>query len=163
MKKQSIEILPLSSVPDYAPVLAYWSYTQWYMKRDIEFSLILKSYTQRTESNDLPLSFVALSGSFPVGMVSLKKNDLWKRKDLNPWLASLFVFPEYRNRGIGEMLVKSARENAKQMSFQNLYLFTGEEEGIDLDSYYVKRGWQFLENGKDNDGNPTGIYIYNLV
>jgi GNAT superfamily N-acetyltransferase len=163
MKNESVKILPLSAVPDFAPILAYWSYTQWYRERDIEFSLILKSYKQRAESDDLPLSFVALSGSFPVGMVSFKENDLWTRKDLNPWLASLYVIPEYRSRGVGEMLVNSVRENAKQMLFKSLYLFTGGEAGIDLDSYYEKRGWQFFGSSKDNDGNPTSIYIYDLV
>jgi GNAT superfamily N-acetyltransferase len=163
MKNNTIMILPLSSVPDYAPILAYWSYMQWYKKREIEFNLILKSYRERSETDDIPLSFVALSGSFPVGMVSLKENDLWTRKDLNPWLASLYVLPEYRRIGIGEMLVQSVIKKAQQMLFKNLYLFTGREEGIDLNSYYEKRGWKFTGSGEDNDGNPTSIYIYNLI
>ncbi len=158
----SIEILPLSSVPDYAPILAYWSYLQWYMKRDIEFRLVLKSYKQRTESDNLPLSFVALSGSFPVGMVSLKENDLWSRKDINPWLASLYVLPKYRKRGIGGKLITAVIDYAGKMSLGNIYLFTGKVEGVDLDSYYKKRGWEFLSREEDNDGNPTAIYIYRL-
>lgn len=163
MKNESLKILPLSSVPDYAPILAHWSYSQWYTGRDIEFSLVLKSYKQRAESDNLPLSFIALSGSFPVGMVSLKNNDLRTRKDINPWLASLYVLPGYRNRGTGEMLINRVIENARQMSLENLYLFTGGEEGVDLNSYYEKRGWKFLAGGVDNDENPTNIYIYNLL
>ena len=46
-------------------------------------------------------------------MVSLKENDLWSRKDLNPWMASLYVVPEYRGKGIGSSLVTHAAETAK--------------------------------------------------
>ena len=97
-------IKPLGECPDYAPVLAYWSYNLWYRSRPIGYDLIIKAYRQRAAGTGVPAAFVAIEEDMPVGMVSLKNDDLWSRKDLNPWLASLYVVPEFRRRGIARVL-----------------------------------------------------------
>ena len=43
-----------------------------------------------------------------VGMVSLKFHDMDTRPDLDPWLGGLLVLPEWRNRGVGTMLMRRA-------------------------------------------------------
>ena len=96
-----------------------------------------------------------------VGMVS-KNDDLWSRKDLNPWLASLYVVPEFRRRGIAEALVGAVIEKARGLGYPELYLFLGHEDGLDLALYYGNRGWQYMEDAVDNDGNPTKIFFYQL-
>jgi GNAT superfamily N-acetyltransferase len=156
------EIKPLKECPDYAPILAYWSYNLWYRKRPIDFDVILKAYGQRAASDRVPLSMVAIEESMPVGMISLKLDDLWSRKDLNPWLASLYVVPEFRNRGIAEMLVNAVVEKARALGYQELYLFLGPEEHMDLALYYSNRGWHYMEDAIDNDDQPTKIFYYSL-
>lgn len=86
---EKIQIEPLTIYSDFAPILAYWAFTQWYLKRNISFAIKVKDYQARARSENIPCSFVALVDGLPVGMVSIKNNDLWHRKDLNPWLASL--------------------------------------------------------------------------
>lgn len=155
-------ILRLEDCPDYAPVLAYWSYNLWYRERDITYDTIIKAYRMRTGETTLPLAWAAIDDDMPVGMASLKMDDLWARKDINPWLASLFVIPEFRNRGIAEQLVSAVLEGAKYAGFPRVYLFTGPSEEIDLAAYYSSRGWQYLEDEIDNDGHPTKIFYYDL-
>ena len=109
----------------------------------------------------MPITWVAIEDGIPAGMVSLKLNDLWSRKDLNPWLSSLFVLEDYRNRGIGSQLIGQVIETAKMLKFPKLYLFTDTGK-IHLDGYYLKSGWSFLEKADGNDGAIINIFYYNF-
>lgn len=157
-----IDIKPISLFPDYAPILAHWSYKQWYLKRSIDFVHVLNSYMDRAKDDYIPLSYLAINNTLPVGMVSLKENDLWSRKDLNPWLASLYVLPEFRNRGIGEMLISAVINKSRNTGLKKIFLFLDQTEINQLSQYYRKRGWKFYEKGIDNDGCETEIYYYNI-
>ena len=82
----------LKKHPDYAPILALWAYREWYKTRSIPFDLIIKSYKKRINHEQMPMTWIAIEDDIPAGMVSLKENDLWSRKNLNPWLAFSFCF-----------------------------------------------------------------------
>jgi len=157
---QDIEIIPLNKKPDYAPILASWSFMEWYGRRTIPFDINLKAYQERSKGLSIPRSFVALYKTMPVGMVSLKENDLWSRKDLNPWLASLFVHEKYRHLGIGGRLVDRVIREAGEQNFSQIYLFLGHNEERDLGAWYRGRGWKYYESGLDNDDLETEIYSY---
>ena len=58
----------------------------------------------------------------------------------NPWLASVFVPPEHRGKGIASALVRTVEEAAKRLGYERLYLFT--ESATSL---YAGLGWQALE------------------
>ncbi|HPK44074.1 MAG TPA: hypothetical protein PLV62_03750, partial [Spirochaetota bacterium] len=78
-----VQVHLLNHFPQYAPILAYWSYREWYTQRDIPFDVIIRSYIERAHSSTIPLAWVAIDEKkLPVGMVSLKNNDLWARTDL---------------------------------------------------------------------------------
>jgi len=163
VKKLAImEIIPLHMAPEYAPILAHWSYMEWYRTRSIDFTLVLRAYQERAHSEKVPLSLVAVDGSLPVGMATLKQDDLWSRKDLNPWLASLFVLPHYRRGGAGQALVKAVTARAKELGFLRLYLFLGQHDRDCLEGFYVSRGWAVVEDAVDNDGLETKILAYDL-
>jgi GNAT superfamily N-acetyltransferase len=75
-----------------------------------------------------------------IGMVSLKFHDMDTRPDLDPWLGGLLVLPEWRNRGVGTMLMHRATEEARRLNISRLYLWTHSAEGL-----YHKLGWQVVE------------------
>lgn len=152
----------LKEHPEYAPILAFWAFREWYKTRTIPFDLVVKSYKERIDDSNMPVSWIAIEDGIPVGMVSLKKNDLWSRNDLSPWLASLYVLPEYRNRGIGDLLITRVKEKATELNFPCLYLFT-DSDNIFLNSYYIKRGWKFLKEENGNDENTVKIYFYTII
>lgn len=158
--EENFRVVDLCEVPFCATVLAYWSYFQWYRERDIPFRANVEAYRQRAAGKKLPLAFVALFGDFPVGMVSLKENDLWSRKDLNPWLASLYVHPEYRGRGISTILCEKVIEKAALCGYKAVYLFLDHNDLSFLKNMYTARGWHFYEKAIDNDGHSTEIYRY---
>jgi GNAT superfamily N-acetyltransferase len=75
-----------------------------------------------------------------IGMVSLKFHDMDTRPDLDPWLGGLLVLPEWRNRGVGTMLMQRATEEARRLNVPRLYLWTHSAERL-----YQKLGWQLVE------------------
>jgi GNAT superfamily N-acetyltransferase len=85
-------------------------------------------------------SFVALENAQVVGTASLDANDLPVRPNLTPWLASVFVDPEHRSKGIASQLVARVEHEARDRGVTRLYLHT-----TDRESFYADRGWTVLE------------------
>ncbi len=152
------EIRLLKECPHHAPTLGRWAYAEWYGKRDIDIATVIMSYQARANDASLPAAMVALEEGVPVGMVSLKDNDLWSRKDLNPWLASLYVAPEHRSRGIGSALIGKLLDHSNKLGIARLYLFTWDH----LSLFYSGRGWKYLENAPGNDGGDVMIYYFDI-
>lgn len=157
-----INIFPLNEKPEYAPILAYLSFNEWYLNRNVPFEAILREYKKRAHDEAIPCSFIALQGTYPAGMVSLKENDLWSRRDLAPWLSSLWVHPDFRKKGIGERLINAVISSAVSEGFGRIYLFLDNKEINYLRKYYMKRGWTFFSECYDNDGAKSEIYCLEL-
>jgi len=62
------------------------------------------------------------------------------RPDLDPWLGGLLVLPEWRNRGVGTMLMHRATDEARRLNVPRLYLWTHTAERL-----YLRLGWQVVE------------------
>jgi GNAT superfamily N-acetyltransferase len=157
-----ISIKTLNEYPQYAPILAYWSHIQWYSEREIDFSVNVNSYIQRSLNGSFPITLIAFYDDIPAGMVSLKMSGLWSKADLYPWLASLFVYPKFRSLGISKQLVNSVVLKAKSFNFSKLYLFIGNNSEFDLLSYYSKLDWYYLEDCIDDDGRESKIMCFDL-
>jgi predicted N-acetyltransferase YhbS len=113
---------------------------------------IVESYLS-TKKGPLPLTLLAMEGSECVGTVSLVENDL-KSKPYTPWLASLYVQEQFRNRGIGNVLVSQIISAARSLGFNEIYLRT--EHAMD---YYRRKNWTFLENVVDEYGLETNVFM----
>jgi GNAT superfamily N-acetyltransferase len=153
-----IDIIPLHLCPEYAPILAHWAYHEWYQDRSVGFDVVLKAYLGRVNDDSLPQCLVAVEDSLPVGMATLKLNELWSRKDLNPWLSSLFVHSARRNRGIGSELVGAVLARSTELGYGGAFLFIGRKGADRLERYYTRLGWAFVDNAVDNDGFDTKIF-----
>lgn len=156
-------ITGLHERPDMAPILARWAHDEWYRHRSLQYELVLKAFLARTKNSSLPQSFVAMEGDIPLGMVTIKKDDLWSRIDLNPWLSSLYVVPEFRGRGTGHALVRTVIRRAGELGFASLFLFLGQSDQERLERFYLKRGWEVEDKAAfDNDGLETKVLKFML-
>jgi len=155
-----LTIYPLYEKKSLYPILAYWSYLHWFLHKNLSFNLIMHEYRKRAESDELPCSFAAIWDEFPVGMVSLRKTDLLSREDLSPWLSALYVLPEYRNRGIGSELIETVLNSSRMKGFKRIFLFLDNRDIIELEKFYSSRGWIYLDDGHDCDGNNTKIFYH---
>jgi predicted N-acetyltransferase YhbS len=92
-------------------------------------------------SEPIPTAFMAHEGECFVGAVSVIANDEERRPQYTPWVAALWVEPEYRQKGIGAALVGRATEFAFATGAQRVYLLSRERRR----AYYEGLGWAVLE------------------
>jgi GNAT superfamily N-acetyltransferase len=149
MTGANIAIDYLANCPELVDELARLSWEEWqeiYRQRQQTLEHSVKNYRERMNTDRLPLTLVAVRAGLAVtcrelvGMVSLKFHDMDTRPDLDPWLGGLFVLPDWRNRGVGTMLMHRATEEARRLNVSQLYLWTHSAERL-----YHKLGWQLVE------------------
>lgn len=105
---------------------------------DVPLEQVKQRFLEHLNDEEMPLTLVALFDSKPVGMCSLREND-GIRSDLMPWLGSLVVDPAYQKQGIGEQLIDATKQQAKQLGFEQLFLFAFDPT---IPDYYQKLGWK---------------------
>lgn len=144
-----LQIVPLYEKPEFASTCAAWSFGQWgchYDNKTLENSI--KNYELRASNTEtLPLTWIGIINEKIVGMISLVECDHEDRKDLTPWLASMFVHPDFRRKGYASKLIQHLHENAKKLGFNTLYLFTP-----DMKVLYDKNGWTQIGTVRDPRG-----------
>jgi predicted N-acetyltransferase YhbS len=133
----------LVDYPQFIPTLAAWHHAQWsYL--DLGKSVAQRAAALRTHlRNAVPMTVVARSAAGLLGSASLIAHDMDTRMELSPWLASVYVAPAHRHKGVGSALVREIASRATALGFSTLYLFTP-----DRAPFYERLGWQVLEHVK---------------
>lgn len=130
------DIVTVSGRPDLAPVVAAWrvnaffNYPGGYTVEEMT-ALILEPPVGPEET------FVVFDGDQPVGTAALITTDLETRPDLTPWLAGVFVQPEFRRRGHATTLIRQVEAFALAAGVHVLWLYTSTAETL-----YTRLGWQ---------------------
>jgi GNAT superfamily N-acetyltransferase len=119
---QPVRIEQMANRTELLPVVAAWIYDEWW----------------QYIANHIPLTLVASLDTLPVGTATLLAHDVGTEQwsHLSPWIAAVYVVPEYRRRGIGASLVNAIVSEAAAAGTDVLYLLTTEREG-----FYVQLGW----------------------
>lgn len=126
---------------NYVEQLATWHHNEWlHLNPNDSLGNRLMRYKQSLQTKNLPEIFVACDNKKLLGSVTLAKEDMDTRKHLAPWLASLFVAPENRQQGVASELIKYCIDDAKQLGYKNVYLFTEDQT-----QFYLQRGFRFVE------------------
>ena len=122
----NLSVSRLCDVPAFAPVLAAAHAQEWgHLYANWNREVALADFKMEKSNMDLPATWVIHHPPGPLmGSISLVKDDLPGVPDLNPWLASLFVFPEFRGQGWGKVLVQKALETLRGGRVSHAYLFT---------------------------------------
>jgi len=156
MTSNEIKIVNLADEQEFLPEVSEWIWKEWARKNGAKLEDVIYRSKHSIKKDDIPQMFIAKLENEVVGVVSLWRNDLTSRQDLYPWLAGMIVKQEYRNKGIGKMLQQKCIDEAKRLGYNNLYLIT------ELENYYEKMGWSFIENAPMNSGEYVKIYQYKL-
>jgi GNAT superfamily N-acetyltransferase len=131
----------LKKHPHVIPTLAEWHYAQWgYLHPGDSPANRAFWFQKHLASQAMPATFLALSDQTLLGSASLIEYDMDERKDLSPWLASVYVPPEHRRRGVASALVEHVVEEAEGLGMGTLYLYTPDQERL-----YARLGWTPLE------------------
>ncbi|MFH1755567.1 MAG: GNAT family N-acetyltransferase, partial [Candidatus Latescibacterota bacterium] len=128
---QPMRIEYLADYPHLAPIIARWHHEQWsYLNPAKPLASRIEEYQSRHKGGQIPSTVVALSGSEVVGSASLVEHDMDTHRELSPWLASVFVSPAHRGKGIGSALVRRIEREAGDLGISVLYLFTPDRESL---------------------------------
>jgi len=119
-----MEIVKLTEWHEEYDFLCDWVYEWWAQDEGWPREKLQEYMHHSVCAEGLPETIVAYENGAPVGMYQLAMQDLDTRPDLYPWLAILFVLPEYRGLGIGKALIEDAKARSKALGAKYLYLYT---------------------------------------
>ncbi len=94
-------------------------------------------------------TFASLAGS--VCLLATDDLDGWEHA--GPWLASLWVMPHARGRGVGATLMARCVDLAAVLGHDDVHLFTAGQE-----AYYLERSWRTVANVSAN-GTPAAVMV----
>jgi GNAT superfamily N-acetyltransferase len=120
----SLTICPLADAPEAIPLLAMWVHEEWSDFDARSEESIQAQLAENLNRDHIPITFVAVQQAIVCGTVSLDLADLPSYDHLSPWLASLYVVPAARGKGIGNALVRQVQKFAKSHGFGTLHLWT---------------------------------------
>jgi GNAT superfamily N-acetyltransferase len=152
-----VEIRFLAEAPTHADTLARWHHAEWgdlYTDWSLDDARaeLHDHATRRTR----PTTLVALEHGELLGSVSLVDSDAPELDALgDAWLASLYVVPKARGRGLGAALVRALIAHAAVQRIDRLWLFTPEHAG-----FYARLGWN--EAGRTHLGR-TPVTVMHVV
>ncbi|MGE0241262.1 MAG: GNAT family N-acetyltransferase [Parvibaculaceae bacterium] len=95
-------------------------------------------------------ALIALIDSRLAGICLLVLHELEPAHDLSPWLASLYVDPQFRGRGVARSLVRAIEDHARRGGIARLHLYT-----VDAEEFYLKCGWTVVERSASGGGMLT--------
>lgn len=134
-------ILPLAEQPGHAATLARWHHAHWgefFDPAEWDLAIATAELEDHATRRGLPTTLVALDGDDLLGSVSLVQEDAPQLRHVGEaWLASLYVRPEARGRGLGARLVRECVALAAREGLARLWLFTPEHAG-----FYARLGWR---------------------
>lgn len=136
------EIQALEARSPELKITALWRY-EAFLKED-GFSLA-DSEAQLTKLTTAPegpeTALIAFVRERVAGVCLLVMHELESvHGDLSPWLASLFVAPEFRGHGVARRLIAATEDHARRHGVERLHLYT-----VDAEDLYRKCGWAVVE------------------
>ncbi|MFC1890989.1 GNAT family N-acetyltransferase [Thermodesulfobacteriota bacterium] len=137
-----MQIFNLKNRPEHINKIAKLLFDQWgHLRPGSTLDSAINRVEMRYQGDGIPSIFVAEIDSEPAGTVSIVKHDMDIRKDLSPWIASLYVAEEFRHQKIGRKLITFIESYAKEIGVKKTYLFTPDKQKM-----YSLLGWRHFEN-----------------
>ncbi len=147
----NLTISPLTDKPEYLQKLATWHHAEWsYLNPERTFEERLAEMKLDLAGNAVPATYFAEIDGQLAGSATILDDDMSTRPELGPWLASVFVDPQYRHRGIASALVRKIMQHATQADINMLYLYTPGQEAL-----YEQLGWQYFSRENYNGTDVT--------
>jgi len=137
----NVQIEYLADHPEFIPELAELHFAEWsHLNPGENIQGKIDYLRDNCGRNGVPSFFIAAEGTGLVGSASLIAQDMDNRPDLTPWLADVFVKPEYRGRGVATALIQRVEAEARSAGINELYLYTPDAAGL-----YRRLGWNTVE------------------
>ena len=151
-------IFDLKDKSEHIPTLAVWHHQEWsYLNPGGSVQTRIEKMNNYLSGMPIPKMFVWVDAQNVIGSAGILKCDMDSKPELTPWLASVFVKPDCREKGIGAALVKRVMGHASEQGFSELFLFTPNKE-----NFYKKLGWQTVSK-EDYRGEQVTVMKIELT
>ena len=150
-----MKIINLADAPEHIPTIAAWHQAQWgYLNPGGTLESRIERMQRFLKGAAIPAMYICVDGKHLVGTAALVESDMDSHPELSPWLASVYVNPAYRKRGVGAALVKHVVKQASANGYSLLYLFTPDQA-----KFYRELGWEFIAQESYRGGEATLMKI----
>ena len=129
----------------------WWGKGEGWSKEKVEYFLLHSINNDR-----LPVTYYAHEGDDIKGVYQISMFDLDVRPDIYPWLINIYVDEKSRGEGICRKLVFHAEKTAREMGYDELFLYT-HHKGL-----YEKFGYKFFDNTETFRGDTETILKIDL-
>ena len=137
----------------FAQIGAQWAFDDWKEtdpNDDIQWYLNVYSESA-TDPSSLPISLAATANDELAGVACVVLDDeLPDAMEPGPWVAAVFVNPEYRGRSVGKQLVTEAVRRTRELGYSDVYLYTR-----DVAHWYETFGWERVRETHIHDKAVT--------
>jgi len=139
----TVTISDLRQQPAFFDAVADRIWRAWWKERGFPASTIVERLRENLTPSPIPFALVAHRGETFMGTASVIMSDLEERPQYSPWVAAVWVEPQYRMRDIGTALVTRAASDAFALNIRRLYLCAPRER----QRFYTRQGWAQVEEG----------------
>lgn len=134
-------IADLRQRPEFFDTVVDRIWRAWWKSRGSPVEYIAGHFHESLSEGPIPFTLVAHDGATFVGTASVIASDLSERPQYSPWVAAVWVDPEYRERGVGAALVDRAARASFVLGVDRTYLCASRERR----DFYARRGWTQIE------------------
>jgi len=155
-----MQIESLAGHHHLAQQLGAWHFAEWghlYSPVVWNADVAAAEFDGMASSSSADRTWIAFDGEsrraeHVLGSVSLMaSDDLAGFEHLTPWLASMFVAPAARGRGVASALVAHLLSEARAAGHVEVYLFTSGQ-----DDFWSERGWRVIAE-VESAGHPAVV------
>lgn len=156
----AIEIVDLRQRPPLFDIVVGWHGVQWGHIRPR--AQIEQWYRESLAGAPDLFTLVALIDEAPAGMASLRPSDAYyaSHGHLRPWLDSVYVAPDFRQRGVARALCAAIIDRAARNGIAMLHLGT---DSAAAERLYAELGFVAIADIAGTDGVPARLMRRELI
>jgi N-acetylglutamate synthase-like GNAT family acetyltransferase len=148
----NLTISDLREQPGFVDVVADRIWQAWWAHKGVPLGYIRGRLNENLNSSAIPFALVAHDGATFLGTSSVIPSDLEDLPEYTPWVAAVWVDPEYRTRQVGRFLVARAVADAFALGIRRIYLCAPPLRR----NFYLRQGWQPI---RENVGE-RGVTVF---
>lgn len=134
----SFTISDLRAHPGFVDAVADRIWEAWWAHNNVPLDYIRARLNENLDAGAIPFALVAHDGPTFIGTASVIASDLEDLPAYTPWVAAVWVDPQYRSRQIGRALVARAVQDTFALGIPQAYLCAPPLRR----NFYLRQGWQ---------------------
>jgi GNAT superfamily N-acetyltransferase len=143
MNAGGLTISDLATRPEFFDDVAGRIWQAWWKPHGVPRAYITERLKENLGGGALPRAFVAHDGKTFAGTASVIASDLDERPQYTPWVAAVWVEPQFRSRKVGRLLIGHAARHAFETGVSRVFLTARPSRR----SLYEELGWSVVEEG----------------